>query len=99
LKRIYSDDVLANLENYHNILKLNGIESTIKNEYLNLGIGGMGCCPELWVAECDVQRALEIIENTDLETPESQGTWVCFNCKEEIEGQFSECWSCGKPRN
>ena len=98
MKRIYRDDVLPIVENLHNVLKLNGIKSTIKNQYLSVGIGGMGCCLELWVADPDVERALEIIENTDKEPVDAQGTWICANCNEEVEEQFTECWNCGKSR-
>ncbi len=58
----------------------------------------MGCCLELWVADPDVERALEIIENTDKEPVDAQGTWICANCNEEVEQQFTECWNCGKSR-
>ncbi len=98
LKKVYSDNILANVQNYYNVLKLNGIQSAIVNELLNVSIGGMGCTPELWVSEHDLERAFEIIENTDAESTEFEGTQVCPNCNEEVEGQFSECWNCGTPR-
>jgi hypothetical protein len=99
MKRIYSAPILAEVENMKNVLQLNGIESNITNQYLSVGIGGIDCCPELWVAERDVERALEIIKNTDKDLSESQGTWVCSECNEEVEGQFTECWNCGKARS
>lgn len=98
LKKIYSDNVLANVQNYHNILRLNGIQSAVVNQLLDVTIGGMGCFPELWVSEYDVELALKIIEDADTESAVSEGTWVCPNCREEVEGQFSECWNCGKSR-
>jgi len=59
-KREFSDGVFAEVfENMKNVLQLNGIESTIANQYLSLGIGGIDCSPELWVAERDVERALD----------------------------------------
>ena len=99
MKRIYGAPILAEVENMKNVLELNGIESTITNQYLSVGIGGIDCNPELWVAERDVERALEIIETTDKYLGESQGAWVCSECNEEGEGQFTECWNCGKSRN
>jgi hypothetical protein len=99
MKRIYSAPILAQVENMKNVLQLNGIESTISNQYLSVGVGGIGCYPELCVAERDVERALEIIKNTDKDLSESQGTWVCSECNEEVEGQFTECWNCGKARS
>jgi len=64
MKRIYSNEVLANVISLYNVLKLNGIDSLIRNEYLDLGIGGMESCPELWVADEDVNRALKIMQST-----------------------------------
>jgi hypothetical protein len=99
MKKIYSAPILAEVENMKNVLQLNGIESTITNQYLNVGIGGIDCSPELWVEQRDVERALQIIQTTETGPNESQGTWVCRGCNEEVEGQFSECWNCGKPRS
>ena len=98
MKKIYSDDALANVENFQNILKLNGIQSSIRHELLNVGIGGMGCSPELWVSDKDVERALKIIENMGLQPEESKSAWVCPHCGEDVDGEFSECWNCSKPR-
>ncbi len=63
MKRIYTHEVLANVVNVYNVLRLNGINALIKNQYLDLGLGGMESCPELWVAEKDVKLALKIIED------------------------------------
>ena len=99
MKRIYSSLVLAEVENMKNVLQLNGIESTITNQYLSVGIGGIDCCPGLWLAERDVERALEVIETSDKYLGESQGAWICSECNEEVEGQFTECWNCGNARS
>ncbi len=32
------------------------------------------------------------------ETPPAAEPWSCAQCKESIDGQFTECWSCGAPR-
>jgi hypothetical protein len=26
-------------------------------------------------------------------------SWACAGCGESIEGQFSECWNCGRDRS
>jgi len=43
--------------------------------------------------------AQEIIEAAEKDSNEPQKTWVCPKCKEEIEGQLSECWNRGTPRD
>jgi len=64
MKRIYADKVLANVMNLYNVLKLNGIDSLIRNQYFDLGLEGMESCPELWVADKDVKCALKIMHGT-----------------------------------
>lgn len=100
--RIYSASVLAIVQNIKNLLQLNGIASSITNQYLSAGIGEIPpieCWPQLWVAEQDAERASEIIESTKTDEPQSQKTWVCSKCGEELEGQFTECWNCGTEKN
>lgn len=102
MKRIYSAPVLVIVENIKNVLMLNGIESTITNQYLSAGTGELPpieTWPQLWVAEQDVDRALAIIEAGDDEDGTSKEMWICSGCKEEVEEQFSECWNCGTARN
>ena len=102
MKRIYSAPVLALVENIKNVLELNGIESTISNQYLNAVVGELPpieTWPQLWVAEQDADRASEIIEATKTDVSQSQETWVCSKCGEELEGQFTECWNCGTAKN
>ncbi len=102
MKRIYSAPVLAMVENVKNVLQLNGIRSTITNQYLSAGIGELPpieTWPQLWVAEQDAERASEIIEASEKDLSEAKENWVCPKCNEEIEGQFTECWNCGTARD
>jgi hypothetical protein len=102
MKRIYSAPVFAIVANVRNVLSLNGIESFITNQYLSAGTGELPpieTWPQLWVAEQDVDRALEIIEAEDNENDTSQKTWICPRCNEEVEGLFSECWNCAKQQS
>jgi hypothetical protein len=101
MPRIYSAPVLALVVNIKNVLEINGIDSTITHQYLSAGAGEIPpheCWPQLWVAEQDVERAAEIIEAADSASSETQETWVCIKCGEEIEGQFELCWNCGEQR-
>ncbi len=98
MKRVYSAPVLALVENVKNVLELNGIESTISNQYLSAVVGEVPpieTWPQLWVKEEDAERAKEIIEAANTDVAESRETWVCPKCGEELEGQFTECWNCG----
>ncbi len=100
MKRIYSAPVLAMVENVKNVLELNGVKSTITNQYLSAGVGELPpieSWPQLWVEEEDVERASEVIQATGKNEPEK--VWVCPNCNEEVEEQFTECWNCGTARS
>ena len=57
----------------------------------------------LWVLEDDTYpRALEVVQDyvrRSGEEPRSPvDTWRCPQCREEVEQQFTECWSCGTER-
>jgi len=100
--RIYSAPMLAMVENVKNVLEQDGIECIVSNEYLSAGVGELPpieTWPQLWVTEMDAERASKIIEAAEKNTGDSQETWACPKCHEEIEAQFSECWNCGTSRN
>jgi hypothetical protein len=102
MKRIYSAPVLAMVENVKNVLELNGVKSTITNQYLSAGVGELPpieSWPQLWVEEEDVKRASEIIRSTGKDLNQPNNVWVCPKCKEEVEEQFTECWNCGTARS
>jgi hypothetical protein len=72
VKRIYTDEVLANVINVQNVLRINGIKSTIKNQYFELGLAGMESCPELYVEDKDVKIALKYSKRCDKEIYETR---------------------------
>ena len=49
-----------------------------------------------------MEAALEVMgepsRDADEKAPARVGDWTCPNCREVIEGQFSECWSCQTQR-
>ena len=101
MKKVYSSALLTIVENVKNVLELNEIRCVLKNQYLSAALGDIPpieCWPQLWVADEDVERALQIIDlSVDKESP--QGKWVCPKCKEKLEAQFTECWNCGTTRH
>ncbi len=101
MKRIYSAPVLAIVENMKNVLQLYGIRSIITNQFLSAGIGELPpieSWPQLWVAEENAERASELIEAIPKDLNGEEKTWICPKCNEEVEGQFTECWNCGTPK-
>ena len=78
------------------------IACIIRNEHLSIASGELApqeCLPALWVFnDADYPRALELMAEWRSATAETLSSWVCPDCGETIEGQFSSCWKCGKQR-
>ena len=83
------------------LLEKENIPCLIRNEHLSMAAGEIPLqesLPEIWVLnDEDYPKAHEIVEawrNSPIETHE----WLCSNCGETIEGQFTSCWKCGRQR-
>ena len=84
------------------LLESRGIRCEIRND------GGVSVAgevpftqvyPELWVlSNADVPTAKAFIAEYEetLQAPPPGPDWTCTSCGELVEGQFSECWNCGK---
>ncbi len=101
MKKVYCAEHGLMTEHIKDILQEEGIDCMIKN--LSLA-GGMGeippieCWPEVWILEDeDYFRANSIVEDLLKESDEYRTSWLC-QCGEKIEGQFTDCWSCGAAR-
>ncbi|HEY5601914.1 MAG TPA: DUF2007 domain-containing protein [Gammaproteobacteria bacterium] len=103
MKNIYSSPHLFMVNHYRNIVESYGIACLVKNTYLS---GAAGELPptEVWPILCvdderDYERAKHIVDE-ELKRLENAGQhWVCRHCGESIEGQFTDCWKCGSPRD
>ncbi len=96
--------VATNLTQAHLIrgfLDSEGIFSVVRGEHL-VAIQGevpitMDTLPSIWVNEADRETARRLIDQA-LQSQLIFEDWVCPDCSETIEGQFTECWQCGAPR-
>jgi hypothetical protein len=81
-----------------------GIAAEVRGEYLTSGWGELptDVC-SVWIAE-DAQFA----EANELLKDFLKGSyarkfggerWTCGTCGETLEGQFTQCWSCGTARS
>jgi hypothetical protein len=92
------------------LLQQEGIEAVVQGQALgeiwgNLPLSAESS-PTVWVPEADVERARPVIDEyrrtdeanavDDAERP--RATWVCPNCGERVEEQFTQCWKCGHNR-
>ena len=99
VKTVYSAPNISLVSIFRTILEGHGVKCWIKNEFLFAGIGEIPpieCWPQLCVDDNDFSEAKRIVEEAILE--KDMASWKCESCGEEIEGQFTECWNCGKIR-
>jgi len=95
MKKILASQNITILNFYKQLLEDNGIQCNIKNYFLTAGVGDLpanAVVPELWVLNDDQAAEAKAL------LASSKGTdWRC-ECGEKIEGQFEQCWKCGKSR-
>ena len=103
MKKIYSSQDRLMTGHMKNMLENEEIECVIKNEHLSSILGEIPpieCWTEVWIVDdSQYDRAVQIVEKAlahQEETPQSD--WICPQCSEELEGQFTECWNCGASR-
>ncbi len=100
MKAVYSAANITLVSLFRNILEAHGITCWIKNEFLVAGSGEIPpieCWPRLCVNDDDFPAAQRIVEEALSSGNDAGAAWQC-TCGEEIEGQFTECWKCGKSR-
>jgi hypothetical protein len=105
LKKLYVAKHPADAHLLKGLLEQQGIPSVIRGEGLFGVRGGTPLTPDtlpsVWVADEDYERARVLAADYDrgaqaVARPVS--TWICANCGELSEEQFSECWKCGWSR-
>lgn len=96
MKRVFRAASLLQVAHARNVLIAAGIESELRNQYLAGALGDLPMLetwPQLLVAdelESAALRALEKAAAAPSGTP-----WVCAQCGEQLEPQFTSCWRCG----
>ncbi len=82
-------------------LKDEGIEHLVKDESASsMGeVTPISACQHLWIMEeHDLATAEQLLEALQAASTLAQRGWTCAACGEELEAQFTECWSCGAER-
>ena len=85
---------------YKGILEAEGIQVIIKNwECSNITeVPIPALYPTIFVyTREDLAEAKAVIASAFQEDKESPPEWICAQCGEHNEGQFSECWNCQSP--
>ena len=83
-------------------LESQGINAIVRGEYLSGGIGELPAdlCKVWVVDDREFTRADQLLQQFlrgDAARAHAHERWRC-SCGEDIEGQFTDCWSCGATR-
>jgi hypothetical protein len=92
---------LHEIHHFRNLLAAEGIETFIRNEMLSRLAGEVPfteCAPQLCVLnDADGPAAERVLAEFRRGVPKGP-SWVCAQCGEQSERQFSACWQCGNHR-
>ncbi|HEX4242816.1 MAG TPA: DUF2007 domain-containing protein [Steroidobacteraceae bacterium] len=96
MKRVFRAATLIQVAHARNLLLTAGIESELRNQYLAGAVGDLPMLetwPQLLVQDEDEQAALRALARATAAPTGS--AWVCDECGESLEPQFTSCWRCG----
>src|SRR5580658_6341523 len=99
MKRVFRAASLIQVAHARNVLLTAGIQSELRNQYLAGAMGDlpmMETWPQLFVEDADENYALGALARA--ESADSGAPWICDECQEELEPQFTCCWRCGLER-
>jgi putative signal transducing protein len=99
MKRVYRAASLLQVAHARNVLTSVGIDCELRNVYLAGAAGElpmMETWPQLYVADDDEQPALRALARA--QTSQTGEPWICEECGEHLEPQFTCCWRCGQER-
>jgi hypothetical protein len=99
MKRVYRAASLLQVAHARNMLIAAGIRCEMRNLYLAGAAGDlpmMETWPQLYVEEADERDALHVLSGAS--TASDGAPWICEECDEQLEAQFTTCWRCGNER-
>ena len=102
MRKVYSTDNSAIIGHARQVLENHAIPCVVRNDFLLGGAGELPVnetWPELWVIDDrDLDRARALVDGIVAAAHECGPPWRCTSCGEQVEGQFTDCWSCGASR-
>ena len=96
MKRVFRAASLLQVAHARNVLIAAGIDSELRNQYLAGALGDLPMLetwPQLWVEDTLESAALRALDKAA--TAPTGAPWVCAQCGEQLEPQFTACWRCG----
>lgn len=103
MTKVYTTKDLLMIAHLKNVLASYGIRCITRKTDLISAAGEIPpteCWPELWVIDDNkALKAQAILKKTLAPIASVKKSWCCVACNEMIEGQFLECWKCGRSRD
>ena len=99
MQQVFTNQSIALAGSVRSYLEEHDIPCQLRNEYSSSVMGEVSfflVWPELWVADDNAQRALDLIKDLD-NSARNGPDWKCRHCAEENPGTFDVCWQCAKP--
>ncbi|MDX1811114.1 MAG: DUF2007 domain-containing protein [Gammaproteobacteria bacterium] len=101
MKRVFQSADYYSAQLFKSYLEDHAIEAIVTGELLIGAIGEIpaNSYPAVWVVDNDdLDRAKQLLtafENRSVELSQQETAWICPQCHESIEAQFTQCWHCG----
>lgn len=97
--KVFEDFNFTRVGQMQSLLESHGIKTFLKNEFGSSVVGELPfveVVPQLFVLEeNDAEKARELLSAESLDHHPA-ADWTCSECGSEVEGNFSQCWKCGK---
>jgi len=103
MKQVHAARTAIEAHLVRGFLNSHGISAEVRGEFLTSGWGELpvDVC-SVWVtddAQYDAANNLLVaFFKGNYARLFSGEAWTCAHCGEKLEGQFTQCWSCGRPR-
>ncbi|UCD29296.1 MAG: DUF2007 domain-containing protein [Planctomycetota bacterium] len=106
MKKVYGARDLMEAHFVRCLLEREGIKAAVLGEMLGTARGELPLTqqtlPSVWVKPEDFERAMPLVDQYEAgyfadeaeDVPPPPEPWICPNCSEQIEGQFTHCWKC-----
>jgi hypothetical protein len=102
MKRVYTAKHPTEAHLIRGMLEAEGIQALVKGDQLYGAYGELPILPTVWIlddalAAQAARIAMEYLQGTAARR-HGHDRWTCPKCGETLEGQFTDCWSCGTAR-
>lgn len=84
------------------MLEAEGIRALVRGDQLYGAYGELPVLPTVWIFDDAIamhadQLVMDFLRGTAARKYGHQ-RWICAQCGENLEGQFTDCWKCGAAR-